>query len=181
MKREILNEVLFVVVAKLFGESREIIGLKVNHKGEVFLFLLYARLQEYPFDLHMSKHLSGERHLRIGLQTLSGYVKQPTPKTKIQLQPLSNFVGSELLVHIPVPRGQFVKSVPPHSNRGEIISWDLDSAQFRDDMFFVRVHLVEPTKEDRIPVPINMGPHVVHFIRSTTSWIAVELFQERPA
>ncbi len=99
-----------VIAIRFWGEVRELIGLKTTRKGDTYVFPPYARRPEIydhllrerhgykkaPFptvDLHMSKHHSGERHLRVRL----GKNRHPTPETVTKLQPSSSFSGVELL------------------------------------------------------------------------------------
>ncbi len=167
------NDVLFVVAAKFLGEIREIVGFKINRKGEFFTFTPYARVPG-SIDFHSSKHLSGERHFicRVGKD------RQPMLETKVQLQPLPNFSGIEPLMSMLSPKGQFSNSRLVGTNKGEVISLDLDSADFKDDIFFIRIYLVEPHKEELVPAPINAGPRILHLIKKVTPWIAVDVFQE---
>ena len=99
-------------------------------------------------------------------------------ETKVQLQPLPNFSGIEPLMSMLSPKGQFSNSRLVGTNKGEVISLDLDSADFKDDIFFIRIYLVEPHKEELVPAPINAGPRILHLIKKVTPWIAVDVFQE---
>lgn len=166
------SESIFVVTGQYGNDIREIAVLKVSRKGEFFAFTPYARVSS--LDVHTSKHLSGERHLRVRL----GENRQPTPETEMQLQPLATFSGVELLMGMSAFAGQFSNLNPSGTNRGEVIPFDLNTAQFRDDAFFVRIYLVEHPTEQQIPVPPNVGPRVIRFIRKTKPAIAIELFQE---
>jgi len=167
------DEVLFVVAAKFLDEIREIVGFKIKKEGDFFSFLPYARVPG-SVDLHSSKHFSGERHFKCRI----GKKRQPMPETKVQLQPLSNFSGVEPLMSMSSLKGQFSNSRLVGTNKGEVIVLNLDSADFSDDIFFVKIYLVEPHKEDFVPVPIDAGPRILHFIKKVTPWIAVDVFQE---
>lgn len=170
------SEVFFVVAAKFLGEIREIVGFKINEKGEFFTFPPYARVPG-SIDLHSSKHLSGERHFKCRVEK----TRQPMPETRVQLQPLSNFSGVEPLMSMSSLKGQFSNSRLVGTNKGEVISLDLDSADFNDDIFFIKIYLVEPHKEDLVSAPINAGPRILHLIKKVTPWIAVDVFQEMQA
>ncbi|MBZ5504064.1 MAG: hypothetical protein LAO78_01135 [Acidobacteriia bacterium] len=167
------NETLFVVVAKFLGEIREVVGFKINRKGEFFTFPPYARLPG-AVDFHSSKHVSGERHFACRV----GKNRQPMQETKVQLQPLSNFSGIEPLMSMSCLKGQFSNLLLPGTNEGEVISLDLDSADFNDDIFFVKMYLLQPNREDLVPLPLEVGPRILHLIRQVTPWIAVDLFQQ---
>lgn len=167
------DDVLLVVTAKFLDEIREIAGFKIKKKGDFFSFLPYARIRG-SVDLHSSKHFSGERHFKCRV----GEKWQPMPETKVQLQPLSNFSGIEPLMSMSCPKGQFSNLRLVGTNEGEVISLDLDSADFKDDIFFIKIYLVEPYKEDLVPAPINVGPRVLRLIKKVTPWIAVDVFQE---
>src|SRR5260370_24531445 len=81
-----------VIAIRFGGEVRELIGLKSRRKGDTYVFPPYASAPEAyahllrerhgykraplpPVDLHMSKHHSGEHHLRVRL----GRKDHPTP------------------------------------------------------------------------------------------------------
>ncbi len=165
------------MIAIRFGvEVRELVGVKTTPKGDIYVFPPYARTPIPLVDVHMSKHASGERHLRVRFNGKC----HPTPETKMKLQPASNFSGVELVSHNPLFKGQFPILPPLGSNRGKIVELDANSAGFRDDFLAIRVYLVEPNKEHEIPTPIDVGPRIVHIEKGVRPWVAVEVFQEKP-
>ena len=182
----------FVFAIRFGGEVRELVGVKIVPKGDVYAFPPYARNPEAyarlfrkhdgytkaiipPVDVHMSKHRSGERHLTVRVDGK----RHPTPETATKLQSTSNFLGVELLMPMPVFNGQFLDLPPIGTNRGEVVNLDADSAGFREGFFAVRVYLVEPNKEHDIPTPMNVGPRIVQIEKRVTPWVAVEVFQEK--
>ena len=182
----------FVFAIRFGGEVRELIGLKITPKGDIYAFPPYARAPEAyahllrkhygykrapvpPVDVHMSKHRSGVRHLSVRF----GEKRHPTPESKVKLQPTSNFLGVELVFCLFLVKGQFPDLPPLGTNRGEIVQLDADSAGFRDDFLAVRVYVVEPNKEHEIPAPMDVGPHVAHIEKKVRPWVAVEVFQEK--
>jgi hypothetical protein len=167
------NEVLLVVAAKFLGDIREIVGFKITRKGEFFAFPPYARVPG-AVDFHASKHLSGERHFKCRVDRNA----RPMRETKVQLQPLSNFSGIEPLMSMSCLKGQFPSLRLVGTNKGKMVSIDLDSAGFSDDIFFVKIYLVEPNREDLVPMTIEAGPRILQFIREVTPWIAMDIFQQ---
>jgi hypothetical protein len=166
----------WVIAIRFAGEIRELIGLKTTANGDIYAFPPLARVPVPPVNVHMSKHRSGERHLSVRLKGK----RHPTPETKAKLQPTSNFSGVELLSHNPLFKGQFPNLPPLGTNRGKIVQLDADLAGFRDDFLAVRVYLVEPNKEHEIPAPMDVAPHILHIEKSVSTWVAVEVFQEKP-
>lgn len=173
----------FVFAVRLFGEEREILVLKVTFKGDFIAFPPYARVPHLlnhaigreagpPVDIHVSKHRSGERHLRWKI----GEKPIPTPETIVKLQPTAEFSGIELLIQMPLLKGQFSALPVLGTNRGTAVV--LDAVGFRDDFLAVRAHLVAPTHMNQIPKPAHVGPYAQHIEKSVTPWVAVEVYQE---
>src|SRR5229473_3562782 len=122
-----------VIAIRFGGEVRELIGIKTTPKGDTYVFPPYARAREAyahllrerhgykrapfpPVDVHMSKHHSGARHLRVRL----GRKDHPTPESEVKLQPTSNFLGVELISHNPLFKGQLADLPPLGTNNGKI-------------------------------------------------------------
>jgi len=174
----------FVFAVRLAGEVREILVVKATTKGEFFAFPVYSRMPELlklvtgrnafpPVDVHVSKHLSGEWHLTAKL----GGKRLATSQSVRKLQPPCQLSGVELLIHMPLLKGQFWELPSVGSNRGKHILLDADSAQFTDDFLAIRAYLVEPGKELEIPIPNDVNHYVRHIAKDTVPWIAVDLCQ----
>lgn len=173
----------FVFSIRLFGEAREILVVKATSKGDFFAFPPYARVPHLlkhatgraagpPVDIHVSRHRSGERHFRWKL----GSNRIPMPETIVKLQPTSQFSGTELLIQMPLFKGQFPDLPVSGTNRGAPVVLDL--LGFRDDFLAVRAYLAAPARANDIPKPLNVGPYVQHIEKRVTPWVVVEVFQE---
>lgn len=166
----------FVFAIQFAGQEREVLLVKESG-GDVICFPPYAKgrsPKDFGIDVHVSKHRSGERHLRWKLNR----ERIPTPETIVKLQPTSRFSGAELLIHMPLLKGQFPGLLPAGTNSGKLVLLDADSAGFSDDFLAVRAFLVEPGKQDEIKPPTCVGPCIRHIERSITPWIVVEVFQQ---
>jgi hypothetical protein len=64
------------------------------------------------------------------------------------------------------------------TNAGHSILLDADRANFRDDYIIIRVYLVEPGAEDRVPIFPDTGPRILHMVKQTAPWLAVEVYQQ---
>ncbi len=165
----------YVFAVRLGGQDREIAGLKVSPRGDYYAFVPYARLAEAPADIHSSYHASGKFHFRVRRR---GKI-HAMPETEMQLQPISVFSGVKLLLGSDVSKGGFLDLPCLGSNNGKVVLLDGDSAGFRDDVFFIRVYLVEPDHEREIPTPADLGPFVRHMEKSITPWVAIEAYQQQ--
>ena len=128
-----LETLEFVFAIRFGGEVRELVGIKIGPKGDIYSFPPYARApgayarlsrERYGYakvfstvDVHMSKHRDGERHLRVRVNGK----RHPTPETATKLQSTSRFLGVESLIHMPVLNGQFLDLPSIGTNRGEIV------------------------------------------------------------
>lgn len=124
-----LNDSELVFAIRLLGEVREILVIRATLKGDFFAFPPYARIPHMlkhatgreagpPVDVHVSKHRSGERHFRWKL----GRNRIPMPETVEKLQPTTQFSGAELLIHMPLFKGQFSDLPAPGTNRGTVVA-----------------------------------------------------------
>ncbi len=82
------------------------------------------------------------------------------------------------LYHSGVFAFQFLDLPPVGTNQGDSVVLDAETASFRDDFIVMRVYLVEPGAEDRIPVFPDTGPRILHLVKQTTPWMAVEVYQQ---
>jgi hypothetical protein len=175
----------FVFAIQLAGEVREILVVKATAKHEFFAFPVYSRVPALlknvtgrnavpAIDVHASKHSSGERHLRVKL----GGKRLAIPQNVAWLQS-PTLRGVELLVHMPLFKYQFRDLPVVGTNKGKSILLDADSTRFRDDFIAIRAYLVEPGKDREIPTPEDVAHSIRHIEKSTTPWVAVELYQER--
>lgn len=160
----------FRVVLHLQGERREVFVL-IEEKGN-----FYVILPGGPFSLkwHASYHSSGQRHFKVE----SRRVKEKY-LFAAQRQPASVLKGGELILAASLLKGQFQNLRKCTRSLEGILMLDADAAKFRDDIVFVRVFLIEPGLEPDIPSAVNVGPNLVHIVKSTNPWIGIAFFQEK--
>jgi hypothetical protein len=159
--------------------EREILVLKV--KGQNFyVFPPYAKKPLGDLDCHMSWHESGERHAVA--RYYDGRVWQETFQVRkesiVILEPPASVTGAVLLFHSGVFSPQLRDLPPVGTNVGDLIVLDTDASNFRDDFIAVKVHLIQPDAEHRIEVSQEIGPRILHLVKRTAPWIAVEVFQQ---
>jgi hypothetical protein len=175
------NELVLVFAVRHLGVEREILVLKV--KGEdIYAFPPYAKEPLDGLDNHISWHRSGERHAVSRYHDGNEWreARSTRDESSVNLQPPSSLKGIGLLCHIVC--GLFVSFTDLHpvgTNMGELIVLDAQAGGFRDDVFFVRAYLVEPGKEEHIPIAVGTGSRILHLVKRTTApWLAVEVFQQ---
>ena len=185
------NEIL--VALRFKGEEREILRI-VEQSGEFNVFPPDRR--PTALKMHSSYHVSGQRHIKIESETRwpSNYVRDPAdgfpadvdfskppPKYRYisHLQPTSTLRGLELIEGSTLLPWLF-QSLPTYDRmNGTGLLLDADAAQFRDDSIYTRVFLIEPGLEPNIPNAVDIGPKLVHVIRSVKPWIGIAFFQQR--
>ena len=177
----------WVVVLRHLGIEREILVLKA--KGQEFHAFCPNGKAGGDIEVHSSYHGSGERHLVMKRLAGRSWIEDKWPRpengleetmrrqTATQLQPPAVLRGTELLFGCNVFAGQFPQLKPVGTNSGEQIVIDAEAEGFRDDFTMVRAYLVGPSREETIPANEHAGPRVLHLIKRTTPWLAVEVFQ----
>ena len=184
------RESVFVFAMRHLRMEREIFVLKI--KGQNFYALLTeATASLRGVDRHFSYHASGRRHVvdkrRVGTEWKED--KWPRPwhwerrqttrrLTVTQLQQPSMLAGAELFFHFGILCGQFPELPQIGTKRGELVMLDTALADFRDDFTIIRGYLVEPNRENAIPIISGTGPRILHFVKRSTPWIAVEIVQQ---
>jgi hypothetical protein len=173
------DELVLCVALRHCGVEREVLVLKAEGQ-EFYAFPPYAKEPFGIFDCHISWHASGKRHAVMSVFNGSEWKKDPTMQTQstVNVGPPMSIKGAGLLYHSPVPRGKFLEGLPVGTNQGLSIVLDADAARFRDDFFVIRAYLVEPGAADSIPIAPNTGPRILHLVKETTPWLAVEVYQE---
>jgi hypothetical protein len=68
--------------------------------------------------------------------------------------------------------------LPAGSNKGISVVLNAERANFRDDFVVIRVYLVEPGAEASIPIFPDTGLRILHLVKQTTPWMAVEVYQQ---
>jgi hypothetical protein len=161
------------------GIEREIVVLKVDG-GNFYAFPPYAKSPLGDVDGHMSWHSSGERHVvsqcRIGSTWKTDARTQN--ESRVMLPAPSALKGAGALFHSGIFPFQFPNLLPAGSNRGHCVVLDTQAANFRDDFIVIRVYLVEPGMENRVPIIPDTGPRILHFVKQTIPWLAVEVYQQ---
>lgn len=82
------------------------------------------------------------------------------------------------LYHSGVFYSQFPELLPVGTNQGISVVLDAEMAHFRDDFTVIRVYLVEPGAEACIPIFPDTGPRILHLVKQTIPWLAVEVYQQ---
>jgi hypothetical protein len=139
-------------------------------KGNFYVFMALA---DPWVKNHLSYHASGQRHFKVGLKG-----REPDKLFVSSCQPTSALRGVELLLKTAILRGQFQKLRIHKASAEPAIVLDADAADFRDDVVFVRVFLVEPDSEPKIPDALHSGPPLLHVIKETEPWVGIAFFQQ---
>lgn len=188
------GELILCFALRHLGDVRELLILKV--KGNNFYLLLPSTIDS-PIDVHITWHESGQFHVYHKINSKRG---QPPPgrwvsytatpdgnqpprevegfRTKQNRVRPSELKGVGRLLQSGLFLGQFPELPPVGTHDEDSVVLDAEAANFGDDAIFVRVYLVEPGAEDRIPVYPFIRARILHLDKRTTPWLAVELFQE---
>ena len=102
-------------------------------------------------------------------------------KSKINLGPPANLQGVGDLYRSGIFLHQFLDYPPVGTNTGSLLILDAEKALFKDDFIAIRVYLVEVGREDQIPTHPALGPRILHLVRNTKPWIAIDIFQQKAA
>ena len=173
------DELVLCFALRLFGIEREVLIVKA--KGQNFYaFPPYAKEPFGSFDCHMSWHESGERHFVARVFNGREWKKDERTQSEsaVNLGPPMSVKGTTPLYHSGIFCGQFPEYPPVGANQGLSVVLDTDAAKFRDDFIVIRVYLVETGAEDSIPIFPDTGPRILHLVKNTTPWVAVEVYQE---
>jgi hypothetical protein len=173
------NGLTFCFALRHLGIEREIVVLKVD-KNDFYAFPPYAKKPLGDVDGHMSWHASGERHAVFRVRRGSGWEKdkrmQKKSAVKLASPPMLKGVGA--LYHSSIFYSRFLELWPVGTNKGISVILDAESAHFRDDFTVIRVYLVEPGAEACIPLFPDTGPRILHLVKQTIPWLAVEVYQQ---
>ena len=170
---------IWVFAVRFLGAEREVLVLKVNCQN-FYIFSPYAKKPPGDVDWHVSWHASGERHAVSRCRNAGKWMESPEMRrdSTVVAQRPAEVRGAEFLDKSGVFYGRFLRLPSVGTNEGELVVLDADAAGFVDDAFFSRVYLVEPGAEDQIPVGPGAGPRILHLIKQTHPWVAVEVFQQ---
>ncbi len=169
-----------VIAVRFLGAEREIEVLK-EEAGNFYVFPPAAKRPLGDVDWHMSWHASGERHHAARVRNAGKWEKTPGIRrdTKMVVQKPVEIAGAELLLKSGVFSAAMFLHLPTvGTNDGELVILDADRAGFVNDAFFWRVYLVCPGAEGQIPPGPGAGPQILHVLRSTRPWMAVQVFQQ---
>jgi hypothetical protein len=161
------------------GTEREIVVLKVD-RNNFYAFPPYAKKPLGNVDGHMSWHASGERHAVFRIRRALGWEKDKRMQKKslVKMSPPPMLKGVGALYHSGLFYFQFPELPPVGTNEGTSVVLNAERAHFRDDFTVIRVYLVEPGAEASIPIFPDTGPRILHLVRLTTPWIAIEVYQQ---
>jgi hypothetical protein len=174
-----MQKVDVVVVLRHLGVEREIVALKASGQN-FYVFPPYAKKPIGAFDGHMSWHESGERHATVRLKGRQGKAEAEFQKNSIvKFCPPAELNGVFELYHSGILLGQLQDGFPIETNEGQIELLDGTAAGFRDDFICIRVYAVSPGTENQIQIFPDTGPRILHLVKETVPWLAVEVYQER--
>jgi hypothetical protein len=176
------DKLILCFVLRHLGAEREILVLKV--KGQNFYaFPPYAKKPLGNLDFHMSWHESGERHAVVRFSNGHAWKEDAMMRKKsaVKLQPPAALKGVAPLFHSGVIPFQFLDLPQIGTNPGYSIVLDTEAANFRDDFIVIRAYLVEPGAEGNIPIFPDTGPRILHLVKQTTPWLAVDVYQQTAA
>lgn len=169
----------FCFALRHLGAEREIVVVKVDGNN-FYAFPPYAKKPLGDVDGHMSWHASGERHAVFSIRRGRGWEKdkrmQKKSMVKLSPPPMLNGVGA--LFHSSIFYSRFLELWPVGTNEGRSVVLNAETAHFKDDFTVIRVYLVEPGAETSIPNSPDTGPRILHLVKQTTPWIAVEVYQQ---
>jgi hypothetical protein len=182
------GEAIFIVALRHLDSEREIVVLKFR-RGHFHAFTPSAIAGKSDVDIHFSRHKSGRNHMVVRRRVGRKWLEDKWPRlqggpeatmrhqTQSDRQPTDAFRSAEMIGAYNIMAGQFLQLEPIGTAVGEMVMLDARSEGFRDDFTGVRLYLVEPHRENTIPANDYAGPRILHIIKKTTPWIAVELFQ----
>lgn len=181
-RAEASGEFVLCVALRHLGVEREVLVVK-EKKNNFYAFPPYAKKPLGSFDFHMSWHESGERHAVSRLYDGRAWKKDARIETEsaVKLTPPADIKGAVPLFHSGIFLHQFPDLPPVGTNAGDSVILDGEGANFRDDFIVVRVYLVEPGADDRIPSFPDTAPRILHLVKETSPWLAVEMYQQADA
>src|SRR5712692_7207429 len=173
------DALILCVGLRHLGDLREILVLKVDRRHNFYAFPSYAKKPIGPVDVHMSLHRSGERHFAVKLNGRQGKeLAEVQKKSIVKFCPPSALKGVIELYHSGIFLNQFRRLFPIGTNQGEIVLLDAIAAGLRDDFIVIRAYSVSPGAEDQIPIFPDTGPRILHLVKKTVPWLAVEVYQQ---
>ena len=164
------------VVLRHLGIEREIVVLKARGYN-FYVFTPYAKKPIGPSDVHMSWHELGERHatVRVNGRLEAEFRKKST----VKLCRPAELNGVVAIYHSGIMNiDEFARAFPIGTNQGQVLLLDATAAGFSDAFIVIRVYGVSPGAEDQIPIYPGTGPRILHLVKETTPWLAVEVYQE---
>jgi hypothetical protein len=185
--RKNAHEILFVLVLRHLGIEREVLVIKARPR-DFQAFLPSGKAGVSDVEIHASRHeasthmVARHRDEKKWRESEFSRFDSPSkhtmrPKTEGKRPPIDALKGSELFWGCNILAGQFPNLEPVGTNSGERVVLDAEAENFRDEFTGVRLYLVEPHQEDTIPSYDYAKPRILHLIKRTTPWIAVEVFQ----
>jgi hypothetical protein len=173
------GEFVLCVALRHLGAEREVVVLK-EKENNFYAFPPYAKKPLGNSDSHMSWHKSGERHAVSRICSGRKWTKDARAQAEstVRMKPPSELKGVAPLYHSGIFLDGFLELPQVGTNAGHSILLDADRANFRDDYIIIRVYLVEPGAEDRVPIFPDTGPRILHMVKQTAPWLAVEVYQQ---
>jgi hypothetical protein len=176
----------FTVTLRHIGITRPILVLRVRDQD---FYAFAPDSKSSGLNRHMSYHASGERHFvsrhRNGKYWCEdkwplpdGTLETTRKQSSVQLPEPRVLRGAEPLFQGGIFWGEFPKLPAVGSKIVGLVELDSEPAGFRDDYIVVQAHIVEAGNTSCVPLHPDTGPRILHFIKKTTPWIAVEVFQQ---
>ena len=171
------SRLTFCVALRHLGTEREIVVLKVDGNN-FYAFPPYAKKPLGDVDGHMSWHASGERHAVFRIRRGRGWEKDTRmqKKSTVKISPPPMLKGVGALYHSGIFYFQFPALPSVGTNEGTSVVLNAERAHFRNDFTVIRVYLVEPGAEACIPIFPDTGPRILHLVKQTNPWMAVEVY-----
>ena len=174
------NGIYFEVVLRHLGLERRMAVLKVKWQ-DFYAFAPYCFDDSADTDFHISYHETGERHAKsIRRHPIDGKMRSAPgvwPETVVHFKPPEYLRGAVQIYLSGDPLGLFRGLKSAYRGMGEQILIDVEKAGFLENPFVMKIYVVERGNEGCIPHAPDGGPRVLHFIRSTNPWIAIDVYQ----
>jgi hypothetical protein len=128
----------------------------------------------------MSWHKSGEHHFAVRLFNGRKWKKHKNPleKNRPNLGAPANLKGVADFYHSGIFLNQLLDFPPVGTNLGCPLVSGAAHVNFKDGFIAIRVYLVETGRGDQIPTYPATGPRILHLVRNTRPWIAIDVYQQ---
>jgi hypothetical protein len=170
--------IYFAVVLRHLNLEHAIAGLRVEGKN-FYAFTPYSLDGSIGLDNHVSYHASGERHVRSRYRAAGEMRDVPGVRdvSVTHFERPANLKGAVQIYLGGDPFGQFRELKPLVGHNGERVLLDGEKGGLREGPFVVKIYAVESGNVACVPVAPDVGARVLHFIKTTDPWIAIDVYQ----